>query len=114
MRLSRTSAAGEGCSDLTICTGYPGNLQVSVLFMLNNDNQLRLDYTATMDAPTVVNLSERIRNIDQQPWSVGADRALEHSLLLVRRPTAEPARAADLEATRFYEAPVVITIRNLA
>jgi hypothetical protein len=40
--------------------------------------------------------------------------ALEHSLLLVRRPAPEPARAADLEATCFYEVPVVITIRNLA
>jgi aldose 1-epimerase len=57
LRLSRTSAAGEGCSDHTVCTGYPGNLQVSVLFTLNNRNQLRFDYTATTDAPTVVNLT---------------------------------------------------------
>jgi aldose 1-epimerase len=57
LQLSRTSAAGEGCSDLTICTGYPGNLHVSVLFTLNNANQLRFDYTATTDAPTVVNLT---------------------------------------------------------
>jgi aldose 1-epimerase len=57
LRLSRTSAAGEGCSDLAVCTGFPGNLQVSVLFTLNNANQLRFDYTATTDAPTVVNLT---------------------------------------------------------
>jgi aldose 1-epimerase len=57
LQLSRTSAAGEGCSDLTICTGYPGNLHVSVLFTLNNANQLRFDYTATTDAATVVNLT---------------------------------------------------------
>jgi aldose 1-epimerase len=57
LQLSRTSAAGEGCSDLTICTGYPGNLHVSVLFTLNNANQLRFDYTATTDASTVVNLT---------------------------------------------------------
>jgi aldose 1-epimerase len=57
LRLSRTSAAGEGCADLTTCTGFPGNLQVSVLFTLNNKNQLRFDYTATTDAPTVVNLT---------------------------------------------------------
>jgi aldose 1-epimerase len=57
LQLSRTSAAGEGCSDLTICTGYPGNLHVSVLFTLNNANQLRFDYTATTNAPTVVNLT---------------------------------------------------------
>jgi aldose 1-epimerase len=57
LKLSRTSAAGEGCADLTTCTGFPGNLQVSVLFTLNNANQLRFDYTATTDAPTVVNLT---------------------------------------------------------
>jgi aldose 1-epimerase len=49
LRLSRTSPAGEG--------GYPGNLAVSVLFTLNNANQVRFAYTATTDAPTVVNLT---------------------------------------------------------
>jgi aldose 1-epimerase len=57
LKLSRTSAAGEGCSDLTACTGFPGNLKVSVLFTLDNKNDLRFDYTATTDAPTVVNLT---------------------------------------------------------
>jgi aldose 1-epimerase len=58
LKLSRTSAAGEGCSNPpTACTGFPGNLQVSVLFTLDNKNDLRFDYTATTDAPTVVNLT---------------------------------------------------------
>jgi aldose 1-epimerase len=67
LRLSRTSAAGEGCADLTQCTGFPGNLQVSVLFTLNNDNQLRFDYTATTDAPTVVNLT------NHSYWNLGGE-----------------------------------------
>jgi aldose 1-epimerase len=37
--------------------GYPGNLYVSVTFSLNNDNELRIAYTATTDAPTVINLT---------------------------------------------------------
>jgi aldose 1-epimerase len=67
LQLSRTSAAGEGCSDLTICTGYPGNLHVSVLFTLNNANQLRFDYTATTNAPTVVNLT------NHSYWNLGGE-----------------------------------------
>ncbi len=37
--------------------GFPGNLTVKVDYVLNNDNELRISYTATTDKPTVVNLS---------------------------------------------------------
>jgi aldose 1-epimerase len=37
--------------------GYPGNLSVAVTFSLLPDNSLRIDYQATTDAPTVVNLT---------------------------------------------------------
>ena len=62
LKLSRVSAAGEGCtpsmpSTPPCTTGYPGNLTVSVTFTLDNRNNLRFDYHATTDAPTVVNLT---------------------------------------------------------
>jgi aldose 1-epimerase len=62
VRLTRTSAAGEGCtpsmpSTPPCTTGYPGNLQVQVEYSLDSRNRLRIDYRATTDAPTVLNLT---------------------------------------------------------
>jgi aldose 1-epimerase len=37
--------------------GYPGNLSIETLFMLNNDNELHIKFKATTDKPTPVNLS---------------------------------------------------------
>jgi aldose 1-epimerase len=37
--------------------GYPGNLFASVTFTLNDDNQLRIDYRATTDKKTIINLT---------------------------------------------------------
>lgn len=37
--------------------GYPGNLNVKVIFSLTDSNQLKIQYEATTDKPTVVNLT---------------------------------------------------------
>ena len=37
--------------------GFPGNLELTVRYTLTDENALVLDYTATTDAPTIINLT---------------------------------------------------------
>lgn len=38
--------------------GYPGNLDVSVVYMIKESNEIEIDYSATTDKKTVVNLTQ--------------------------------------------------------
>lgn len=49
LELTRTSADGE--------EGYPGNLKCTVTYLLTNDDELKIEYRATTDKATVVNLT---------------------------------------------------------
>ncbi len=62
LELHYLSLAGEGFEDMACpnpgdVPGYPGNLDVYVTYTLTNDNEIVMDYVATTDAPTVVNLT---------------------------------------------------------
>ncbi|MDI1256973.1 MAG: galactose mutarotase [Flavobacterium sp.] len=50
LKLSYTSKDGE--------EGYPGNLTVSVIYTLTDDNELAISYEASTDKKTIVNLTQ--------------------------------------------------------
>ena len=59
--------------------GYPGNMQVNVIYSLSADNDLRIDYTATANKPTPINLT----NHTYFNLSAGKDSTiLDHELML--------------------------------
>lgn len=57
--------------------GYPGNLSVTVIYTLTEDNALRIEYTATTDKDTVVNLTQHSYfNL------AGRDSILDHVVMI--------------------------------
>lgn len=69
VRLSYVSPDGE--------EGYPGKLTLTVVYSLNNENEFKIDYTATSDQATPLNVTNHCY------WNLaGKENILDHELVL--------------------------------
>jgi aldose 1-epimerase len=113
--------------------GFPGNLNVTVVYTLTADNVLRIHYTATTDRPRPVNLTnhayfnlagggdvlehqlmlnaDRYTVVDADLIPTGEIRSVEGSPLDFRRPTPLGARFEQLPANRRYDHNFVLNRR---
>jgi aldose 1-epimerase len=88
VRFSRVSPAGE--------EGYPGMLTTSVTYTLTPKNALQIDYRATTDAPTVLNLTNHTYfNLA----GTKAGDAKIHGLILDHQLTLHASRFTPVDAT---------------
>jgi len=96
--------------------GYPGNLKVRVVYSLTDQNELRIEYTATTDRDTIVNLTSHpyfnlaghdAGNILQHELTLFADAYTPTDSTLI--PTGE---LRSVQGTPFdFRSPVVIGAR---
>jgi len=87
--------------------GFPGNLTVSVVYRLTDNNELKLEYTATADKATPVNLTNHsyfnldgAKNVLGEVLYLAADRYIPVDDTLIPTGKIEPVKGTPLDFTK--------------
>ena len=93
--------------------GYPGNLKTTVRYVLTADNELRIEYSATTDKPTVVNLTNHCywnltgdaetNDILSHRLRLNCDRYLPVSESLIPTGDIQAVAESPMDFTTFHE-----------
>jgi len=116
VKLTYLSKAGEGCTQTRpstppCSTGYPGTVPVTVVYSLDARNNLRIDYVATTDKPTVLNLTnhaywnlagEGSGTIYDQELRLNADRYTPVDATLIPTGALEPVEGTPMDFRSFH------------